>query len=299
MTVQVSVPVSAPQLYSHGAGDFRPYAPASGGGGGGFFPFAMPTTPVTLPNHWFFYGDSQTSGRARNYPSALSHHLAFKNIWDASGFTAPTTYRSDGQSGMDIVDMLGWFNADTFAGTPWIHAQDSGQQGVDINTPEKFGDAFEAFFRAVYARYPQAIMSYESAYSFGDARAATVDRDWESTQHWAYYGYASQGVAKSYNQVLYERVQVLRDDGIYVYPIYTCEYINELEARIGYAALESDTDPFHYDGVGNLLVALAMYKGLGYNINTLNLSTITVNPDPATNTSLKNTCIDIINTLGA
>lgn len=300
MTVQVSVPVSAPQLYSHGAGDFRPYAPA-GGGGGGFFPFAMPTSPVTIPSRWYFYGDSQTSGRANSYPSAVSHHVAFTNIWTASGFTAPT-YNSGsnyGGSGQTLTNKRASFASTTIAGVPWVHVQDSGQQSTGTATPEEFGDTFEGFMRDINTRFPTAVITYESAYSFGPARAAETGRDWEGTQHWASWGYPNEGAAISYNESLYNRIQVLRDDGIVVYPIYTCEYVNEFVNRVSYAALEEDANPYHYDGVGNLLIALAMYKGLGYNINTLNLSTITVSPDSTTNNSLKNTCIDIINTLGA
>lgn len=282
------VPAATPRpLYQVSVGNYSPVQPIGGGGGG---------TPVTLPTRWGFFGDSQTGGRASDTPTAVSHHVAFRNIWAASGYTAPAQVVQNGQSGRSLSNTALAIAGQSFASTPWLHVQESGQQYniVGQRTPVEFGATFEAMCRANYARFPQGVFTYETAFNFMNN---PDPRDWESTSLWSTWGYASQGAAISYNAEMRRRIAILASDGIVVRPVFTAEYINALIAVIpgGYTTVEESTQPRHYAGVGNFMIALAMFHALNYDVNELNFSTVTINADPTTDASWKQMCVSVIN----
>jgi len=282
------VPSAVPRpLFQHSVGNYAPFPPATSGGGGG--------APIALPARWGFFGDSQTGGRSP-YPSTVSHHVAFRNIWAASGFTAPTQVVQNGQSGRSLANTALAISGQSFASAPWLHVQESGDQNsAGQRTPTEFGATFEAMWRSNYARFPQGIFTYETAHSFN--RIGERYRDWETTADWSFWGYASQGAAISYNAEMRRRIAILAADGIVVRPVFTAEYINALIAVIpgGYATIEADANPYHYDGVGNFMIALAKFHALNYDVNELNFSTVTINADSTTDASWKQMCVSVIN----
>lgn len=253
----------------------------------------QPTSPLSVPAYWGFYGDSHTAGRAE-ITSASSPSKVFRAIWDASGFTAPTQVQTRGVGGRSLQGTYEAWSKDSYASTPWIHTQESGDQSdAGQQTPVEFGNTFEAYWRAVDAKYPSALKTYETAHSF--LLLGTQWRDWQSTQNWQRWGYASQAEAISYNAEMLRRIQILKDDGIVVHPVYTAEYIDALIARIpgGYPTIEVDGNPRHYNAIGNFMIALAMFKALGYDISSLNVSGITVDNDSALNTQYKTLCLEV------
>lgn len=257
-------------------------------------PIPPPASAVILPAYWGFFGDSHTDGRA-SIPSSHSPSLVFRAIWQASGYTGPVDVEVNGGSGRPLAGTQDAFEGHDFAGTPWIHAQESGDQNdIGQRTPEQFGDTFEAFWRAVDHRYPGSVKSYETAHSF-QMKGAEY-RDWQTTLNWARWGYSSPSQAISYNDEMLRRIQILANDGIIVHPVYTAEYIDALIARIpgGYSTIEQQTNPRHYNGIGNFMIALAMFKGLGYDVHALDFSTVTIDPDPVKDAQYKALCLEVV-----
>lgn len=259
-------------------------------------PNEPPVGAIELPAYWGFYGDSHTAGRG-DIPSSRSPSVVFRAIWDASGFDSPASVRVDGVGGRVLERTRLAFEGDSFADTPWIHAQESGDQDNDgQRTPTEFGDTFEYFWRAVDERYPGSIKTYETAHSF--RRLDEQWRDWQTTLNWQDWGYLSREEAISYNAEMLRRIAILAEDDILVIPVYTAEYIDALIARIpgGYPGIE-DADAYHYNGVGNFMIALAKFKALGYDVNQLDFNAVAIHSDPATDAAYKNLCVVIINSV--
>jgi hypothetical protein len=222
----------------------------------------------------------------------------FRAIWASSGFETPIDIEVNGSSGRSLAGTREAFEADTFTQTPWIHAQESGNQNSDgQRTPQEFGATFESFWRAVDARYPDALKSYETAHSF--QLIGGTWRDWQTTANWADWGYADASNARSYNEEMQYRIDLLAEDGIVVIPVYTAELIDALIARIpgGYLSIEDDSIR-HYNGVGNFLIALATFHSLGFDVTTLDFSTVTIHEDPTTDAAYKALCVNVIVDLG-
>lgn len=258
-------------------------------------PVETPDGAIVLPAYWGFYGDSHTAGRG-NIASSASPSLVFRNIWAASGFTNPVRVVRDGSSGRSLANTHLAYEGDSFAGTPWIHTQESGGQGDGERTPEEFGDTFVEHWRAVHEDNSGSIKTYETAHSF--RLIGVRDRDWQTTENWADWGYLSQDEAISYNAEMLRRIAILAEDDIVVIPVYTAEYVDALIARIpgGYPSIEQTDNPRHYNGTGNFMIALAKFKALGYDVNELDFSSVTIHEDLATDTARKALCVDVINT---
>jgi hypothetical protein len=110
----------------------------------------------------------------------------------------------------------------------------------------------------VAADYPGALISYESAYSF--EREADAYRDWTS-----------------YNVELIARIATLAGLGITVHLVDTDTNIKALVTELTYDVVcfpDGHANQFHYQGIGNFMIALTMFDALGYDVSTLDHSGI-------------------------
>lgn len=225
------------------------------------------SAPIALPANWSFYGDSQTQG-----PAALpckSHATAFQTIWQAN-FASPSSVNIDGAGGTGLAYHRTRYEADSHTATEWTHVQESGgQDEVGQMTLTEFRATFIGFMEQIALESPNGIITYETAYSF--EREATAGRDWNP-----------------WNVALREDIEALasRENPIHVILVDADAVIKRLVADLGYAVVNQTAGqtpvaytvaqaPYHYTEVGNLAIALAMFKALNYDIRSLNLSSVT------------------------
>lgn len=228
--------------------------------------YVAPPSPLSIPRYWGHYGDSQTSGR-ESEATAKNPKECFKRMWEAEGFDSilgNDTSSDAGVSGRSLAGALTYLLTRTFAGTPWIHVQESGNQNLDgQRTASEWGGTFQQGWVDIEARWPGCFKSYETAHSFSPARKAQAYRNWDA-----------------YNTELRSRVATLAGLGIDVKIVETEYYIDFMIAELGYDAVcFPDTDPnaYHYQGIGNFTIALAMFKRFNYDVTTLDHSTINLN----------------------
>ena len=209
--------------------------------------------PITIPNRWGHYGDSQTGGRATE-TNAVNPYQAFLSMYVASGHTTPTSAIVDGVSGNSLAQHQARYEADTFLSTPWFHVQESGNQNLDgQRTASEWGDTFDTFMNLLHTDWPSALITYETAFSFG--------REGEAYRNWT-----------SYNTELYTRVAGL---GFTVHVVDTDTYIKAADNVFGASNVwfqTGDAKAYHYKGLGNFIVALAIFDTLGYNVAALDHS---------------------------
>lgn len=214
-------------------------------------------TPISVGDSWFFFGDSETDGRADTEPTAISQAVAFSNVWDATYGTAHTSTIFGEGGGITLLES--YENYLSTAGTEsatWISIQESGQHSQPERgqeTPEDFGDTFELFVRHIDANAPNAVITYETAFSFSPE---VPERNWTE-----------------FNTELRERVNLLAAEGIDVRIAEVAANVDDLIALVGRYEVIQDDDA-HYTGLGNLVVALSIYSALGYDVKALDLSYI-------------------------
>jgi hypothetical protein len=156
----------------------------------------------------------------------------------------------------------------------WIHFQESGGQGSGQTTATEFGATFETFVRKIKAQSPNALISTETAFSFG--REGEGGRNWDP-----------------YNVVQRQKIEALARDGIKVYVAEVDRNVKALDAMVGAANVwfqRTEEQSYHYKDLGNLLVALSIYDALGYDVNTLDLSGITT-----VSADHKAKCLEVVN----
>ncbi len=220
-------------------------------------------------------GDSQTGGRASG--EVISHVTAFRAIWDRSFPTlANESAYINGESGRRLQATADHYAARSDRGNmTWVHFQESGgQDGGGQSTAAEFGVTWEAFVRRIHAESPNAVISTETAFSFG--RESTAGRDWGP-----------------YNVVLREKAALLAQQGITVIVAEVDRNIKALGTDIGAQNVwfqSSEPNAYHYKGAGNLMVALTIFDALGYDVNRLDLGGIT-----SVSTEWKAKCLEIIN----
>lgn len=218
-------------------------------------------SPITLPSRWGSYGDSQTGGRATETSSTYPMKC-FRTLWDSSGYTSPVQQVNNGVGGRSLANSRIAYQGDTYASTPWIHVQESGDQNNDgQRTASEWGATFQAFMEEIAADHPGAIISYETAYSFSDARKAQPYRNWDT-----------------YNTELRSRVATLAGNGITVHIVETEYYILLAVGSLTYDVVcfpDGESNAYHYQGIGNFVIALAIFKALGYDVTTLDQSSFT------------------------
>lgn len=219
----------------------------------------FPSEPIALPSRWVFLGDSQTAGRATESPSAESPIVAFRNIWDENALTPSSpTQTTNGVSGRLLSETVAFYESVSIVSTPWVHTQESGGQDAPQNTASAFGDIFQDYIELIYSEWPSAIVSYETAFSFG--REAESGRNWDP-----------------YNEELRDRVAILEDAGHTVIIVDTDKYIKLLQEALTPADVwyqSGDANAYHYTGLGNFMIAMLMLRRLGYDVSALTHATI-------------------------
>lgn len=224
---------------------------------------------------WFFFGDSETDGRAYDEPTVVSQAVAFENIWNGTfpGQSYTSTIRGQG-GGVTLLDTYEAFGGEPgTASATWINIQESGQHsqsGRGQENREDFGDTFEMFIRHIDETAPNAVITYETAFSFEPEEA---DRNWTE-----------------FNVELRDRVSLLAAEGIVVHLAEVAANIEELISRVGrYEVIQEDDG--HYAGLGNLTAALSIYRALGYDVMGLDLSEIA---DTDISADLKSVALSVV-----
>lgn len=216
--------------------------------------------PISLPAYRGYYGDSQTDGRETEL-TAKSPPTIFEIIAADSGIIVPASVIRDGFSGRSLAGSFAAYQGDSFAGNPMIWFQESGNQ--DLNgqrTAAEWGATFRSIMRAIHSAHPLALLLYETAYSF--RRELIPGRNWDP-----------------YNDELRASVATLAGEGITVHIVESDANIKALVAELTYDVVcfpDTDVNAYHYQGVGNLMIALSGFDTLGYDVTTLDLSGVTV-----------------------
>ena len=208
---------------------------------------------------WGFWGDSQTDGRAPAESLCSSSPEAIESVWDG---TSPTSTYDSGAGGRSLLGTATAYGSyGSKSGLTWVHFQESGDQNeTGQTTSAEFVATFEAFVRDIDADSPSAIISCETAFSFG--REAEAHRNWDT-----------------YNTALLAKVSELAADGIPVIVADVDTKIKALQTALGDNSLvwyqTGDANAYHYTALGNMMVALTVWDALGYDVATLDLTGIT------------------------
>lgn len=217
--------------------------------------FAPQAYAADVGTVWGMWGDSQTDGRAYGF-TCVSSPDCIKAIFNP----AASLYK-DGDGGMPLSNSATNYEAYAGkAGLSWVHIQESGDQNeAGQQTTADFKTTFHNLMTNVRTDSLNAVISYETAYSFG--REAEAYRNWDS-----------------YNVALREEVGVLATEGITIVVADVDATIKSLVTALGAREVWYQTDeanPYHYKAVGNLMVAVTVLGSLGYDVDTLNMSGIT------------------------
>lgn len=203
---------------------------------------------------WFF-GDSHTAGRSGGAVSN-SPANAFLALWDKNiGGSRPSSV-IDGTGGCSLSDSRDrYMNRENRSQASYFHFQESGNQNwPGQTTAAEFKVTFKDLMRLLSTESPQALLSYETAYSF--------QREHQDFRNWT-----------DWNTVLFEAVDELKTEGIGVYLCDSDRAIKAYVARLGFSSVITD-DGGHFRENGNLLIALCMYKTLGADVSNFDLSDI-------------------------
>lgn len=228
--------------------------------------------PLSVGAKWGWWGDSQTAGR-ESEAIWKSHCEAFGVVWarkfpgvgPANPYTGLDTnpYRS-GVSGRSLGGTRDHYDlAGAAADRDWVHVQESGGQ----NTGDASQVTVEAFvateldlWRKVHAKTPNARKTRETAFSFGRESVDDPDypyRDWTTR-----------------NSALVGAHATLHREGIDVHLVHTDFFVKAVQSVLTPAALwfqDGEENEFHYRGLGNLVVACAIYKALRITLTQLDL----------------------------
>ncbi|WP_321367555.1 hypothetical protein [uncultured Desulfuromusa sp.] len=201
---------------------------------------------------WGFWGDSQTDGRASEASSCTSSPECIGNILG----TSPTEINGVGGRSLDGSHAA----YDGYAGKAelsWVHFQESGNQDLTGQaTAAAFGTTFEADMTNIASDSPSAVISYETAFSFG--REAEAYRDWTD-----------------YNLQLYDSVETLSGSGVTVIVADVDANIKRLQDVYTPSAVwyqSGDTNEYHYTELGNFMVAVTVINSLGFDLDALDYS---------------------------
>lgn len=184
-------------------------------------------------------------------------------IGPAAPYTGfPTNPYRDGESGRSLPGTIAVYDALTTerTGATMVWVQESGNQNfAGQATAADFKATYLAFWRSVHATTPSAVKVYETAFSFG--REATQYRNWDS-----------------YNEAKAEADAELALEGITIVTVKTDAGVKALQTILtpGDVWYQSGhNDAFHYNELGNTLVALLGLKALGISCILSDLADIT------------------------
>lgn len=205
-------------------------------------------------------GDSHLDGRDPD-PILQSPMTCLRHLWETSGFTPPSVFSRDGVSGCSLQDSNTRYTSNPIPNVSFAWFQESGNQDLDgQRTPDEWLQTFLSLMREVSTDHPLSVRIYESSYSFGPDRQAQPYRDWDP-----------------YNVKLIEGINTLKSEGITVVLIPTDSKIKLLVSELGYDIVCFPTthiNAYHFQGPGNLLVALLVLHTLNYDISSLDYSGI-------------------------
>lgn len=234
---------------------------------------------------WMFLGDSQTDGRATG--ATRSPVEAFCRIWQtkypSTGPTTPFTnlpsnpYKN-GVSGRSLAESKTHYDGRAErTNRTWVHFQESGNQNLAGQaTATAYGDTFDGFVTAIRANTASAVISTETAFSFG--REAEAFRNWDT-----------------YNTELRARVATWAASSVIIPIAEVDRDIKLLGTSIGAANVwfqSGEVNEFHYRPAGNLMVALSKFKSLGYTITLADLADI---PTTEVSAAWQQACLDVYN----
>lgn len=254
-------------------------------------------TPPNLGDRWgamgdshnFGYGDMDSTGAVVRPATCKTPFHAFTRIWQTKGLPGPTNpytnirtanVYQDGQSGHSLAQTRTRYNAWSGRTTRTFFAlQESGSQGTGQTTATEFGNTWDSFVDAILTNTPNVILLYETAFSFR--------REGEAGRNWT-----------DYNTELRARIAARNLPN----QIFLCESdrdIKLLETAVGFKEVwfqNSDpveANPYHFKAVGNLMIALSMFKALRY--HNITLSDLADIGTGVVSTSWQQACLDIYN----
>lgn len=217
--------------------------------------------PVTIPAYARWYGDSESGGREPE-PTAVNPSTIFRIIAEDSGIWVPTDYDVDGASGRSLAGSFAAYQADTIPGNPMIWMQESGNQNLDgQRTASEFGATFQAAWEAIHTDWPLSLKLYETANSF--RREAEAWRNWDP-----------------YNEELLSRIATLAGMGIDIRLLDVDARIKALVTELTYDVVcfpDGHANQFHFQGIGNFMIALEGFRAIGHSMGDLNHSGINLN----------------------
>ncbi|MCP3922796.1 MAG: LamG domain-containing protein [Desulfobacterales bacterium] len=250
-------------------------------------------SPVDVGLSWAFMGDSQTTGQAVDTPDVLSSAVAVDNIWKSiyPDQQATLDNRGWGSHSLYMSWKDGWhkcYNAiepkDTLS---WVHFQESGSfvrsdRDSHQTTLEDYKATLDGFINDIRLGSPNAVISTETAFSYGRTYP-----DWTE-----------------YNAHLRAKVAELKSQNVNIILIDIDKLIKYAQSSEGFGDphllwyFPGDAVPYHYTGLGNYIIALAIYDGLGFDISNwdeaLSNDLISKVPNDQISSAQKTKCIEIV-----
>lgn len=232
----------------------------------GVFRTSEAPQPVALGNKWMSVGDSHNFGYGSS--TCLTPYHAFARIAQTRGISGiPTTpytnirtsaVYQDGVSGRSLAETLTHYNGRSErTDRTLVMFQESGNQNLTgQTTATAFGDTWDDFIDAILLNTPNAIIVYETAGSFRRGPP------WNSETYRAW---------PPYNDELRVRIAA-RNLPNQIFLAETDRDIALLEDEIGVTNVwwqSNESNPYHYKSVGNLMIALSIFKALRYEDLTL------------------------------
>jgi hypothetical protein len=250
--------------------------------------------PMDVGPKWAFFGDSQTSGRESD--ETKSPIDVWARVWETKypsvGPATPYTDGLDSDPYRNGVSGRSLFNTGTMydgrdalqkGSFTWVHFQESGDQNhTGQVTVGSYGATFDRIVGSMRLASPLALISTETAFSFG--RGTTPISPSETFRDWA-----------AYNVELRARVATWAGSGVTIPIAEVDRDILLLGSSIGSNNVwfqRGDANEFHYKAVGNLMVALSMFKALRYRISMSDLADI---PTGQVSSLWKQACLDVYN----
>lgn len=228
--------------------------------------------PADIGTAWIIAGDSQTEGRA---PAGTSQNpgTAFRHIWnenvnEGADITSFTNLGLGGSALSGTNDR--YMNSGARTNATWVHTQESGNQD-SLDDSQITASAFKATFKShiqdVATESPNAVISYETPFSFG--RQGESGRNWDTDYETALREAVSELLSESSITVILAEVR--RD--IELLEVWTNGSITITPADVWYQ--EGDDNWAHYTPLGNFMVALSMLVALGYDPTGYTFTSIT------------------------